>query len=515
VDLYSLVVESFTIHDTRSAINDTLWLNFSTFVDDDMVDSWSTPKKLGDYDNGTYYTPASVRNHPPVVINDRRSKVAFIFQLVNNGNVGSGVFNARVAATADQLAGITSGLAGAGASGMGAVLTGAAAPVFWAAIALEAFANLWSWLETDCDGPVAVDQVSGPRYWIDELTDNVAHSISVTKKYRGGDMPQPCGNSNYDVTWYLRHDRTWMPVVDAVAQNQLTSIAGVGAAEHNGMLHCFGVGAAGVTATHAVTLTGASWTVDYFGDYVLATDLALSPVSFDDRLHVFGVAVEGDVQALSYTIDGGSWYDEPGSPPELKTNQAIATVGFLDRLYVFARDKTTNHLSVTSSSDLRIWVPWAAVPAGGLAPQSAVAAAALDGTLHLFGIYDTRKKPAHVVVHTSTNDGSAWANWEMVGGQPQDEPSAEPLDVTAGIYHRRVYVGAGWETVDASGQQTTSMGLNFSGDGDNWSGWRVPESFDISFQPSASAALAAVHNHLYIISPSAASDGGTPQVWAY
>jgi hypothetical protein len=516
VDLYSLVVESFTIHDTRSAHEDTLWLNFSTFVDDDMVDSWSTPKKLGDYNNGTYYTPASVRNHPPIVINDRRSKVAFIFQLVNNGNADAGVFNARVAATADQLAGIVSGLAGAGAQSMGEVLGG---PVFWAAIALEGFANLWAWLSTDCDGPVAVDQVSGPRYWIDELTDNVAHSISVTKKYRGGDMPQPCGNSNYDVTWYLRHDRTWTPIADA-AQTQLTSLAGVGAAEHNGMLHCFGVGAGGSTATHAVTLTGASWTVDYIPDYVLAPDLAPSPVSFDDRLHVFGVAGNGAVVAFTYTIDGASWYDEPGSPPELKTNQAIATVGFLDRLYVFARDQITNQLSVTSSSDLRIWVPWAAVPAGGpLAPQSAVAAAALNGTLHLFGISEFRKRVA--VVHTSTNDGQTWANWEIVEGlPPEGEPAAaEPLDVTAGIYHRRVYVGARWETVDASGQTTTSMGLNFSGDGDNWSGWRVPETFAFGgvsdFEPSASPALAAVHNHLYIISPSQASGSGTPQVWAY
>ena len=79
-----------------------------------MVDSWSD--KLGEFDNGTYFTPESVRNHPPVVINDRRSKVAFIFQLVNNGNAGPWpVFNGRVAATADQLAGITSSVAGAGA----------------------------------------------------------------------------------------------------------------------------------------------------------------------------------------------------------------------------------------------------------------------------------------------------------------------------------------------------------------------------------------------------------------
>ena len=519
MDSYSLVVESFTIHDTRSEFSDTLWLNVSAFVDGDMVDSWS--ERLGPFDNGTYFTPESVRNRPPVVINDRRSKVAFIFQLVNNEHAGPDVFNGRVAATADQLAGITAGLAGAGAQKLSeALLSG----VFWVGIAIEGLANLWSWLETDCDGPIAVDQVSGPRYWIDEQTDNAANSIQVTKNYRGTDMPNPCGKSNYDIIWSLRHDQTWMPVADT-AQTQLTSIAGVGAAAHNGMLHCFGVRALGSGVTHAATLTGASWQVDAPGDFedfeqlALATNLAPSPVSFDDRLHLFAVSVDGTILALAYTTDGGGWYDEPGSPPppELKTNQAIATVGFLNRLYMFARDQATNHLRVTSSSDLRIWAPWADVPAAGLAPQSAVAAAALDGTLHLFGIYDTGKKPAHVVVHTSTKDGHTWTSWDMVeaGLPPQDKPAAEPLDVTAGIYHRRVYAGARWETVDAGGQKQTSMGLNFSGDGENWSGWRNFPVANAIFQPSAPAALAAVHNHLYTISPRLTPDGDSTQVWAY
>jgi len=509
VDSYSLVVESFTIHDTRSEISDTLWLNVSAFVDGDMVDSWS--ERLGSFDNGTYFTPESVRNHPPVVINDRRSKVTFIFQLVNNNHVDAEVFSSRATATADQLAGLS---AGAIAGGGGFVV----------GLAVEALADLWSWISTDCDGLIAADQVAGPRYWIDEQTDNVNNIIQVTKNYRyhGPDLPSPCGPCNYDIVWSLRHNRTWMPVADA-AQTQLTSIAGVGAAAHNGMLHCFGVGAAGSGVTHAATLTGASWQVEEFGDFgdlALATNLAPSPVSFDDRLHLFGVAADETILALAYTTDGGGWYDEPGSPPppELKTKQAIATVGFLNRLYMFARDQATNHLRVTSSSDLRIWALWADVPASGLAPQSAVAAAALDGTLHLFGIYDTGKKPAHVVVHTSTKDGHTWASWDMVeaGLPPQDEPAAEPLDVTAGIYHRRVYVGARWETVDAGGQKQTSMGLNFSGDGENWSGWRSFPVANAIFQPSAPTALAAVHNHLYTISPRLTPDGGdTTQVWAY
>ena len=516
MDSYKLVIESFTIHDTLSPENDTLWLNVSAFADGGMVDTWSD--KLGDFDNGTHFPHLSALNHPPVVINNRRSTVTFNFQLVNNNHAGPDVFNARAVATADQLAGIVAGLS---ATGTAAFTNG----FFLAGIGLEVIANLWAWLETDCDGPIASDQVSGPRYWFDEQTDNADHSLRFTKNYsyRGPDMPHGslCEPYNYDITWSVHHDQSWMPVADA-AQTQLTSIAGVGAAAHNGMLHCFGVGAAGSGVTHAATLEGRDWQVEEFGDFgdlALATNLAPSPVSFDDRLHLFGVGADETILALAYTTDGGGWYDEPGSPPppDLKTKQAIATLGFLNRLYMFARDQATNHLRVTSSSDLRIWAPWADVPAGGLAPQSAVAAAALDGTLHLFGIYDTGKKPAHVVVHTSTKDGHTWANWDMVeaGLPPLDEPAAEPLDVTAGIYHRRVYVGARWETVDAGGQKQTSMGLNFSGDGENWSGWRGFPVANAIFQPSAPAALAAVHNHLYTISPRLTPDGDTTQVWAY
>lgn len=38
MDRYSLIVEQFTIHDTRALHNDTLWLNVSAFVDGDLVD---------------------------------------------------------------------------------------------------------------------------------------------------------------------------------------------------------------------------------------------------------------------------------------------------------------------------------------------------------------------------------------------------------------------------------------------------------------------------------------------
>jgi len=512
MDLYSLVVESFTIHDTRAYHEDSVFVSFTTFVDGDLVDTWSS-KKLGDYNNGTYSTPSAVRNHPPFVINDPRAATQFIFQLVNNGHVSASMFNSRAAATADQLAGITSGAIGTAIGDVAGGLWG-----FGVGFAIEGVAELFSWLATDCDAPVGVDQIAGPRYVIDQLTDNVAHEFRVTKNYRGSDLGQvdggDCHLSNYDITWYLHHNRTWVSVADT--GNQLSSLAGVAATEHNGMLHCFGVGTAGVNASHAVTLKGATWSVDTIGDFALATNLPLSAVSFDDRLHLFGVDAEGNLSALIYTEDGGSWYPEPGSPPNLKTAEAVATVAFLDRLYVFARDQVTHHLRVTSSSDLRVWLPWVDLPAGGLVPQSAVSAAALNGTLHLFGIYDTGKQPAHVVVHTSTKDGLTWSAWDMVEGglTPIDEASAEPLDVAAAVHEDRVYVAVRWQWTD-SGQTKTAMGLNFSGEGQNWSGWRTPWAYDMEFQPSAPTAIASVHNHLYILSRRVDPDVDPTQVWAY
>ena len=512
MDQYSLIVEQFTIHDTRALHDDTLWLNVSAFVDGDLVDSWSD--KLGDFNNGSYATPQPVRAHPPTVVNDPESKVQFIFQLVNNGNVSSGQLSGRAAATADQLAGITSNLAGA--VGLAAAV---ASGYFWAAVAIEGFANLWSWLDTDCDGPVAVDQVSGPRYWLDARTENVAHAIQVMKNYPGSGSPTGCGgNSNYDVGWSLNHGKTWLPIVDAVdAQTRLSSIAGVAATAHKEMLHVFGVGPAGATINHASTLKGLNWTIDQIGDVVLATDLAPSAVSFDGRLHVFGVTVQGQVLALVYSPDGGSWWGEPGSPPPIITKQAIATVAFHDRLYVFARDASTDRLAMTSSSDLRVWTQWTNLPPNGLAPMSAVSGVVLKGRLHLFGIYVTGKSPAAVVVHASTSDGHTWAGWDLVeeGLPPRDQPDATPLDVTAGVHGGRVHLATRWATTGADGGSSSVIEENFSGDAENWSGWLLPLAYDLSFEPSASPAVAAVHNHLYIVGPRRAPDGAVTDVWAY
>jgi hypothetical protein len=391
MDLYTFTVEDFIIHDTRAVHNDTLWLSYAAYVDGDMVASRVI--SLGDFDNGEYstidYVPSDVGpSLAPVVINDPAAKCAFIFQLVNAGNVPEGALTGRVAATADQLAGITAGLAGAGAHDIGAALSSAAFP---AGLLLEAFANLWSWLNTDCDGPVAVDQISGPRYVLDAWTDNPAKLVRTQQTYPGADSPTGCGgNSNYEVIWSLQHAPTWVQVADATVQ--FSAVTGVSAAEHHGAVHGFGIAPDG-SVNHTRTFTGATWRVDNLGPFDLLADVAVTAVSFDGRLYALGALADGSVSTLAYTVDGGSWVQHAAGPGALQTAEPVAAAVFRDRLHVIARDSASGQLRLTSTTDMRMWNPWADVPPG-LPSGSGVAATALGDKLFIFGVFSTGKAPA-------------------------------------------------------------------------------------------------------------------------
>jgi hypothetical protein len=511
MDLYDFAVTSFTIHHTRSLINDTLVLSHTAHVDRNAVAS--SLVHLGDHDNGTYSVLDLVHgtgaglNH--VVINDPSSEVAFIFQLLNAGNVPDGALTGRVAATSDQLAGITAGLSGAGAADAADALS---SYFLWAGVALEVFANLYSWLDVDCDGAVAIDQSSGPRYVLDAWTDNGTGQFIVNRRYPGTDSPDGCGgNSDYEVTWLVRHYRGWMPAWNATGGN-LRSVTGVGAATHRGGVHVFGLVADG-SVTHARTFTGAAWLVDEVGQFTLAT-LPVSAISFNDRLYLFGVQSDGTVSSLAYTEDGGSWIiSHASSPAGVTTNQPIATVAFGNRLSVFAYDGA-GHLQAASTADLEVWAGWAAVPPVGMVPSSGVAAAALGGTLHLFGLFPDPKAPqTSFVVHNSSMDGSTWSGWSLVerGGHPVEAPSDTPLDVAATASTDRVYLVTRWRTASPGGQTSAYIAVNFSGDGENWSGWREPEATPPP-EPSNSPAITFLGDHVYVASPTVDAVGDNTQV---
>src|SRR6266568_1827015 len=215
MDLYTFTVEKFIITDTRAKINDTLALGYSAHVDGVMVDLIPFRLNPPDFNNGTYNVVdrlPSARHSPGldrVVINDPEAKVTFNFQLINAGNTPDATLTGCLAATAEQLAGVLVGVASIGKTGTGFPGGGYS----WVALGLEAVSYIIPWATANCDGPAAVDQIQGPRYFLDALTDNADHLIRFDQKYPGQDPPPEfCDVSHYEVIWSLSHQREWVQV---------------------------------------------------------------------------------------------------------------------------------------------------------------------------------------------------------------------------------------------------------------------------------------------------------------
>jgi hypothetical protein len=541
MDLYAFAVERFIITDTRSKIDDTLALGYSANVNGIMVRNQAFKLQPGDFNNGAYNVvdrlpPGKSPGLDRVVINDPTARVAFSFQLINAGNTTNDTLNGRVAATAEQMATTLLGFAKDHLS--------LASGYTWAGIALEAFSYFYTWAEANCDGPVAIDQLAGPRYVLDALTDNDQLLVRLDRKYTGADPPPEfCDVSHYEVIWSLSHQREWVGVeafpIDADPVS-FASATGVSAASHYHAVHAFGVTdgldlglAAGPAVTHARTFEGDSWTVDVVGSFDLAPradgsgeSLPVSAVDFNDRLYVFGVLKDRSVSSLAFTVDGTSWVTQARGPAGLQTAQAVAIAVFRYRLYLFARDASTNHLLLYRTSDLDTWQSEGVVSEPAGPPPSSIAAISLRGTLHLFGLYlDPRNKAQVVIMHNSTSDGVTWTGWDVVegGAHPSDPATVEipqPLDVAAGVFRDRIYLAARW-------RPTNHIAVNFSGDGADWSGWRIPERdpdpahfgagpIPPDLQFIGSAGLAAVGHHLYIFCPRDGKNAdGLNVVYAY
>jgi hypothetical protein len=519
MDFYRFVVTNFKIDATRAIHNDTLHLTHTVHVDGDMVAL--NALALGDFNNGSYDTQSYVHGTDTLgitnlVINNPLAKVSFLFQLLNAGNISSNaVLTGRVTATADQLAGIGSGLFAAGAAGAqgisGLGLAGAGA----LGVALEVFANIYAWLSTDCDGPVAVDHLSGPRFVIDAWADaDPTGTITRNIHYPGTDSPEGCGgNSDYTVGWLVQHWRGWAGVRATQSDgtpNPLQSRAAVAAATHRGAIHAFGVMPAG-SVIRARTFTGQSWDVDPVGSFALSA-LPLSAVNFADRLYVLGVKADHSVSALAFTLDGGSWATPERDPLPIETLQPVAVTEFGNRLNIIARDSGTGSLVRTSTADLLLWDPWVPLPASALAPASPVATTSLGGRIYVFGISDTKKPPeSSVVVCNSSQDGITWSGWQVVEGGVRPErslPTDQPLDVAAAQFGDRIYIASRWQP---EGGANAYVAVNFSSDGINWSGWRQPESTE-PFHAAFGLGIAGLDHHLYVFASDADDSSPTPAV---
>jgi len=522
MDFYRFVVTNFKIDNTRSIHNDTLHLTHTVHVDGDMV-AFNT-LALGDFNNGTYDTQNYVHGTdilgiPNLIINNPHAKVSFLFQLLNAGNSSSNAtLTARVVATADQLAGIGSGLAAAGAAGTAGISTLGLAGAGAVGLALEVFANIYAWLSTDCDGPVAVDHLSGPRFVIDAWADaDPTGTITRNKHYPGTDSPEGCGaNSDYTVGWLVQHWRGWAEVqhtqIDGT-QNPLLSRVAVAAATHRGAIHAFGVMPGG-SVIRGRTFTGQRWDVDPVGTFPLSA-LPLSAVNFADRLYVLGVKADHSVSALAFTSDGGSWATPGHDPLPIQTLQPVAATEFGNRLNIFARDSGTGSLVRTSTADLLRWDPWAPLPPSPLAPASPVATTSLGGRIYVFGITDTRKPPeTSVVVCNSSQDGTTWSGWQEVeaGARPEGSLATDqPLDVAVTLFGDRIYIASRWQ---ATGGANPYVAVNFSSDGTNWSGWRQPQSTE-AFHAGLGVGIAGLDHHIYVFASAADDTSPTPAIWVH
>lgn len=491
----------------------------SAHVDGGLVKfSW---RLLGDLDNGTYTNP-NPGELTDVVLNDPTAMVTFAFQLLNvgAGNMDAGALSARVAATADQLAGIISNLAPAAAAAAAAAAEGTVVGVgatvatwpFVVGLLAEAFASLYTWLTTDRDGPLAVDQVAGPRYLLDAWLDRNDLTLKFDRSYPGTDSPDGCGgNSLYKVKWSRQRRHSWLPVTDP-AGNKYVSAAGLSAVAHNHAMHAFG-SPTGEGVAHVSAFTGAIWSAMYeeFIDLGLG-ELPVNAVSFNDRLILFGMLMSGEIVAIGHTVDGWSWLAAETSPPSFNTSEPVATAVFSNRLYLFAQDSTAGALHVTSTADVTSWTAWGDVPATAR-PLSAVAAATLAETLHIFQIMDVVDKlhggqQVPTVMHSSSVDGANWSVRSPVedGARPAGLQASVPVDVSATVFRDRVYIATRWRT-----GELPQVAVNFSADGKDWCGWRMPDA-DMDYYPSATVGLAPINHHLYITSPNPA-DGGA--IWAH
>ena len=79
----------------------------------------------------------------------------------------------------------------------------------------------------------------------------------------------------------------------------------------------------------------------------------------------------------------------------------------------------------------------------------------------------------------------------------------------------RLYLASQWMGPESESDPGPYVAVNFSGDGANWSGWRVPAS-TLKFEPASAPAVAANGNHVYVLAPVLGAGAGTKApVWAY
>jgi hypothetical protein len=173
-------LDGFHIDNTRAVDEDTDHVSFAVKVGDQMVGE-PIIRHVGDVDNGDHPLGIEIG---PIVVPARDTPISFNYQIINSGHGNQSDIERQLI------------------SGATALLTkvfGAGTP--WALVAGAVINLLAGLFDANCDGPVAVDQISvrGETLW--SWTAGVG-THSETRFYPGTDSPVGCGsNSEYTVTW--------------------------------------------------------------------------------------------------------------------------------------------------------------------------------------------------------------------------------------------------------------------------------------------------------------------------
>ena len=186
---YFFRLDEFRIERTRSLQEDTDHVNFALMIGGNMLDPLY--KFMGDVNDGTHYVGLS---YGPIPIENPNTVVKFNYQIMNHGH---GSVDEAFKSTLDKSATVLGGMM----TGVGLVCPPAATAAAIFGAAWKGVVEIFKVFLTDCDGPVAIDQIETTERDLRNATSETGE-FRDTRYYPGIDSPTGCGsNSKYYVTW--------------------------------------------------------------------------------------------------------------------------------------------------------------------------------------------------------------------------------------------------------------------------------------------------------------------------
>ncbi len=221
MNLYTFLLESFHISNTRSRFKDTDTVTFSL-----QVGNHRFPVKLhfaGDLNNGSYIVNDLVFG--PVLISQETTTATFAYEIYNGGAGDLPVSLVKLNDNLlDTMVPLVQGMVGVEDGGFPNLSSGFAGEDVpspengdpfddtsdWSPIFLEALGDeIASFFFPDCDGFVVGDAIGWSKEQWDKAIDSGGDkTLRKTMSYPGSNSPAGCGgNSDYTVTWSVTREK--------------------------------------------------------------------------------------------------------------------------------------------------------------------------------------------------------------------------------------------------------------------------------------------------------------------